>query len=332
LHSKDISIIFNAMNTSHDALFKENFSKKENAIDLLKAVLPENVFNKIDTESMTLENASFTDKKLKQYFSDLVYRCNFAENKIKVSFLFEHKSYFVKYPHLQLMRYILKIWEQNIKSKAPLEPVIPIIFYHGSKKWNYLDIQQYFNNLDIDLVRYIPSFHYDFIDLSAHSDDEIKNRLFETIENKIVASVMKNIHNTNAIISNIKQYLEVGQLYLNTETGLKFIEALLIYLFSYMPDESKNEIFKEATRIIGQEDKIMTIAMKFREEGKIEGKIEGRLKEKKSTLYRLMKRKFKLSTFDVELIKKCKSGSKLNDALDEFVFAEDKEIVLNKLK
>ena len=94
------------MNTSHDALFKENFSKKENAIDLLKAVLPQSVFNKIDTESLTLENASSTDKKLKQYFSDLVYRCNFAENKIKVSFLFEHKSYFVKYLHLQLLRYI----------------------------------------------------------------------------------------------------------------------------------------------------------------------------------------------------------------------------------
>ncbi len=95
-----------------------------------------------------------------------------------------------------------------------------------------------------------------------------------------------------------------------------------------MPDESKDEIFKEATEIIGQEDKIMTIAMKFKEEGKI----EGRLKEKKSTLYRQMKRKFKLSTFDVELIKKCKSGSKLNHALDEVLFADDKEVVLSQLK
>ncbi|HBI37111.1 MAG TPA: hypothetical protein DDY71_05655 [Spirochaetia bacterium] len=325
-------IILPIMNNTHDLLFKENFSKKENALDLLKAVLPLNIFNKIDTESLTLENASFTDKKLKQYFSDLVYSCSFSNTKIKISFLFEHKSYFVKYPHLQLLRYFLKIWEQNNKNKVPLEPVIPIIFYHGKKKWEYIDIEQYFNNLDKDLFKYIPSFQYELIDLSTYTDDEIKKRLFGTIENKILASIMKNIHNKKIIDSNIRKYLEIGQLYFNTETGLKFLEALLIYLFCNMPEESKDIIINETTKITSKEVNIMTIAMKLRQEGKVEGKIEGKIEEKKSTLYRQMNKKFQLSHKDVELINTCDDTAKLDDALDEFVFADNKETVLMKLR
>lgn len=51
------------MNNTHDLIFKENFSKKENGIDLLHVVLHPHLFNKLDLNSLILDNGSFTDKE-----------------------------------------------------------------------------------------------------------------------------------------------------------------------------------------------------------------------------------------------------------------------------
>jgi len=47
----------------HDAIFIENFSKVENAIDLVNAVLPQPIKDKIDFNTLVLEKDSYTDRR-----------------------------------------------------------------------------------------------------------------------------------------------------------------------------------------------------------------------------------------------------------------------------
>ena len=312
----------------HDAIFKENFSKLENAIDLINNVLPKEIKDGIDFKTLVLENDSYTDKKLKKYFSDLVYTCDYKNNQIKIALLFEHKSYFVEYPHFQLLKYKIKIWEQNIKKKEPFKIVIPIIFYHGVKKWNYISFKEYFKEIDENLIKYIPIFEYLLIDLSKYSDDEVKDKMFNTIENKILMNIMKNIFNEKKITENLVKYLEVGRLYFENESGIKFIESVIYYLFNTMKEDNKVQILTKIDKSLNEGGDIMTIAMSLRKEGKIEGAIEG----KQNTLIKQMSKKFGLSENEINLIKNCNYIDKLDQSLDDILFFDNKLAVLKNLE
>lgn len=56
------------------------------------------------------------------------------------------------------------------------------------------------------------------------------------------------------------------------------------------------------------------------------------LEEKRSTLIRLISKKFQISDKDTDMINECSRTEKLDEALDEILFANDKETVLKKLR
>ena len=88
-----------SINNSHDKFFKETFSNKEEAIDLLRNALPKQLLEKVNLASLQLDNSSYIDEELKESFSDLVFNCKFkGKTDIKIAILIEHKSYVPAYP------------------------------------------------------------------------------------------------------------------------------------------------------------------------------------------------------------------------------------------
>ena len=143
-----------AIDNVHDKFFKDSFSRKHLVEGLIEELFPKDLSQNIDLGSLEFSNSSFTDEKLEEHFADIVYQCNYKSNqKLRISLLFEHKSYQEKYPHFQLLRYLLNAWEQDIKEKKALTLTIPIIIYHGKNHWKYEPISQYFKGLEADLDR-----------------------------------------------------------------------------------------------------------------------------------------------------------------------------------
>ncbi len=182
----------------HDKFFKNIFSDKQIAKDFLNHYLPHDVKQLVNLETLTIVKENFVEKKLKEYFSDLLYKVEIENNPGYHYLLFEHKSYPYRLTSLQLLRYMVEIWELEIKQKdkrkakshkkntsenaipstmetKPLPVIIPMIIYHGLNSW---DIDNRFKglfNLNKDsLGRYIPDFEYIINDLSKLSDEEIK--------------------------------------------------------------------------------------------------------------------------------------------------------------
>jgi hypothetical protein len=56
-----------------------------------------------------------------------------GKEQIKVVILFEHKSFPVPYPHIQVLRYLLKIWETNIKQSEGFYRDRKSIFRRGGR-------------------------------------------------------------------------------------------------------------------------------------------------------------------------------------------------------
>lgn len=271
----------------HDKFFKEAFSKKEEAGDLIKNVLPEGLSKNIDVSTLQLDSTSYIDEELQENFSDLVYNCVYkGKTKIKVSFLIEHKSYTVDYPHLQLLKYLQKIWEANIKQKTALVPVIPILVYHGKEKWGKKRFEDYFSGIDDELKQFLPVFDYIYVDLSAYPDEEIDRR-FQLLTVRIGLMLMKYIFDEATLRRKLPQIFSGVEAIVETETGEKFLVSIFLYVFSNTEIEDEDII--KAVKLNSEKggNIAMTTATKLINKGLKEGLKEGLMKGKKQEIVNL---------------------------------------------
>ncbi len=177
--------------TPHDRYFRQVFTQIAEVRDLIKNALPE-VSKHIDLNSLELDNTVYVNNELDNTASDIVYNCNYKDKKIKIALLFEHKSQIDTLPILQLLTYILNIWKTNYKQEKKLIPVIPILFYHGERDYEFKTFGQYFEVYDDFLDIYTPSFEFELINTKDFTDEQI-NEMFELLSLKLAVTVMKHI-------------------------------------------------------------------------------------------------------------------------------------------
>ena len=134
----------------HDKFFGESFQHKEVMIAYSQHFLPKSVSSQLDYKTLVLDNQSYINEELKDFFSDIVYHCQTKtthgkeKQSLRIALLFEHKSYVPKYPLLQVLEYILLIWKEDQKQKRALTLVIPIVIYHGEGNWKHKEFTDMF--------------------------------------------------------------------------------------------------------------------------------------------------------------------------------------------
>lgn len=265
------------LNNPHDKLFRETWSNLENVRGFLHHYLPADVSRIMDFESLEITKDSFVEKELSEYFSDMLYKVKLSDTPGYVYVLFEHKSYYEKYVHLQLLEYMVKIWRLCLKQnkKAPLPVVIPLLLCHGRRFWpkENTRFSSMLSGPVEQLADYIPDFSCAFYDLTRFSDHEIKG----TVMARVVMLLFKYVFDPD-LMEKLPGIISLMRELMERDTGLQYLETVLRYLFSTVDGVSTEKI-KE---IVGQalsdreENFIMTLAEKLRMEGKIEGKKEGK--------------------------------------------------------
>ena len=160
----------------HDEFFKATFSRIEIVVDYLQKMLPTELVDLLLIKELKRVNGSYISPALKEYFSDLIYECPVKHPNVEVSLalLFEHKSHPEQYPHLQLLRYMLDAWEEQLRQGKTLTLIIPIVIYHGEANWTKRNLSSYFGDgLPEHLLAFLPQFDYQFTHVTAMSDAEI---------------------------------------------------------------------------------------------------------------------------------------------------------------
>ena len=258
----------------HDRLFREIWSDRDVAMDFLRNYLPEKILKLSDLSSLEICKDSFVEEDLKEYFSDLLYRMKLEKQEGYIYLLFEHKSYPEKLIHLQLSEYMLKIWRLHLKQhKTKYIPVIvPAVLYHGKRKWNAkIKFSGMFSGPVKELSEYIPDFEYVLYDLSRYSDDEIKG----TVLSRAVMLLMKHISDPDLIMKLPGIFLLMRDL-LRQDTGLRYIETILRYLYS-AAETQPEEIINVLEQTLSEEGRKMgmTAADRLRKEGYDQGVHQG---------------------------------------------------------
>ncbi len=217
---------------THDRFFKSLFSNKNGVKEFVSKTVRSEIVKNLDLSTLQIDNTEYLDSRLNSSFSDLVYNCKYGESSnVKISLLFEHKSQPEKFPHFQLLGYMLRIWELQIKQNEKLTPIIPILFYHGKKKWDNKGFEKYFGELDNEIQNFIPKFDYELIDTSSYSDNELKEH-FESIELQVGLLIMKNIFDEQKMLEKIGLLSKQINKLLQTEEGRDFFDSITVYMLN----------------------------------------------------------------------------------------------------
>ena len=161
--------------TPHDELFKATFSILSEVQAFLRNWMPPFIRQGLDYDTLKRDPDSYVDEDLKSHFSDMVYSCRWrgSGKAVKFAFLLEHKSFVPQNIHLQLLRYLLAIYNRQQNKGGRLDLVIPVVIYHGAQHWKQRRLDEYFNLPHAAFGQYIPGFSYELIDLNRVADELI---------------------------------------------------------------------------------------------------------------------------------------------------------------
>jgi predicted transposase/invertase (TIGR01784 family) len=254
----------NQLNNPHDKFFKETFSRLEVAQSFIEEVFPPDLLERLNLSALKRVNDSFTDAELEEYLADIVYQTEYAGQKTLVTLLFEHKSYVQKYPHLQLLQYILNVWKEERKQKKKLSVVIPVIIHHGEGTWKYKSMKSYFKGLHPSLNRFIPDFDYLLFTLDKIDDNQIAN--FQNLLLSMTTMLLKHSHDNNDEFMKLSSFWAEKLNRLDADKQLEFIRTVFLYIENALnlTQEDLTPIFTEVSTNVN--DIAMTIADQIREE------------------------------------------------------------------
>ena len=271
----------------HDTLFKRTLRDKEVARDFLKNYLPENILDEVDLTDINIAKDSFVDKELKESFSDILYNVSINDRDGYIYLLFEHKSYLDKMTPVQLLSYITDIWElhENQSTEDKLPPIIPILIYHGKKRWSFGDqLSELIGDSPESIVDYIPDYRYLVYDFSEYSDSEIKGEIKLRIFLKLISHIFDDDFENG-----LRKVLPLMNKLQEKSTGMEYIETVVKYILNTGEEMSLQELNKKVKDISSEGSEfIMTIAEKLIEEGKREGRREAM----EDMVIKLLKNKF----------------------------------------
>ena len=146
------------------------FRQKENVQGLI-AILAEDLEEHLDFQRLRLLNRSFVDDTLRDLQSDMVFSVPFRDaaqdGDVTVYILIEHQSTVDRMMGFRLLFYMCQIWNEQRralerdrvpKSRWRLRPILPIVYYTGSQRWETpLSLSAVMDVPEV-LSRFVPRF------------------------------------------------------------------------------------------------------------------------------------------------------------------------------
>jgi predicted transposase/invertase (TIGR01784 family) len=278
------------------------------ATDFLKNYLPNEILEITDLESITYEKETHVSKKLQEYFLDILFKTKINGEEAYIYFLFEHKSYNDKKVPIQMLEYIINIWNLKIKNnKVPI--IIPLLIYHDKDKWkvdkNLINMVEGVEKLPKNILKYIPNYEYILYDIPTYfTNEQVKGSELLKFILKIFAYAKKDWEEMKFIVSEAEFML-----------NMDFFESFAWYIMTIQNIDV--EEFKKVVKDERRRDLVMSLAEKLKNEGMEKGIEKGKKEEKINTAIEMKK-----EGLEIKLISKI---TKLTTKELEKIFKETKD-------
>ena len=282
--------------TPHDAFFRQLFTDQEVARDFVQHYLPADITNLLDLNTLQTLQESNVDPDLQSHYADILYQVQLADGQTAYLYLlFEHKSYPDPQVSFQLLRYLVRIWEQDLKAEGELRPILPIIFYHGANRWQIATDFQALMPVPPVLSRYVPQFHYWLYDLSCYSEADIQGQVALRVS-LLVLKYLQSEEPDEGFVGLVDLMVELS----GQQRGLEQLYTLLRYV-GHSSETLKTETFIRVVEALAEHGgtEMPTIAERLIEQGREQGLEQGR-EATLTTLRRLLAYRFDISPDQLE--------------------------------
>lgn len=259
---------------AHDHFFRESMQDIDICKELTSLTLPCQLNAELDFEMFEIVKDVFINESLKEFRSDILYRTKLKKMDQWVYLLFEHKSTPDKKTHLQLLRYMVEIWDHYKKqygSFGLLPVVIPIIIYHGKKRFNFINSLEPLYAIIEEIREFIPDFRKCFLNLAVtkpelieDSPDHYRGRG----KLKMLLLALK-YSRTSEVLRVLPQIISISEKVQNGEYD--YLEVVLLYLGSVIDERLDDQFWRIIAREHSGGEKYMgTIADKLRRKERLE--------------------------------------------------------------
>ena len=334
----------------HDALIKDILGKEKNAIEFFKKYLKEEIRDILDLETLKVERGTFISEELKEYYTDILYKVKMKSEEVYMYVLVEHKSYYERFLPLQLLSYMVKIWEREIEEKRrerrersrevqedigrqePIELtfILPIVIYHGELRVEFISLEDIVRVPKPELKMYVPEVRYIIYDVVRMSDEEIKQAEPEV---KILLWLFKYIR-SKKLDEKLTELLKTMEI---TEEERDLLIKMGIYLLSIgdiSPERYVELVREHVKHEVGGElmGYLQILIQKAKEEGIEEGRRKG-IEEGRRKGIEEGRRKGKIEAIEIGLeMRFGEEGLKLMREIKEIKELDKLERLKNKLK
>ncbi len=258
----------------HDRFCRAVFGRVPVACDFIVNYAPPAVVALLDLTTLEKSGETFIDAELRESFSDLLFTVKSKGGGEGIVYmLFEHKSYRDALTGYQLLRYIVRIWEQRLRDGLPICCVIPLVIYHGEKPWNVALSLDKLAQAPGELKGYFPRFDAHVVDLSGYSDNELKG-------NSILQAMLLLLKyaSQDDFGERFAEIMRLLRAVIDEPDGLECVKSVITYILNVNTQVTREElncVTVNALESIGDQI-VPTLAEKLREEGRKEGRDEGR--------------------------------------------------------
>ena len=278
----------------HDSFIKMVLKSKEDAMSLIKGVLPENIKNIVRLETIRLLPDTYIDSSLKKSLSDIVYEADSMFNlRFNLSFIIEHKSFAPKVNiKLQLMQYFLGTVQTQI-SQHILPPALPVIIflYHGEKNWQDEPLWKLFGDVPKFLHPFVPDFEFIPVIFDDYDDEKVK-QVFDSYKIRATVMVMRDIHKKLYFGETFTTVLKDMPQNMSIDDIIEFFKLLLYYVENVSEkkyQEAENVIKEISTKSNDAMNIIDVLIEKSEAKGEAKGKAEGAIFTKADTALKMIK-------------------------------------------
>lgn len=276
MSSKTSEIISNP----HDKLFKASLQYPDLAKEFIQTHLPETILKKINFNSIEISPNTFIDEELRLSESDVLLKCVMDGEDGYLYLLCEHQSTQDNLMPFRLLKYLIKIWDYHqistSKKNAPFPVIFPCVFYSGNGVYKKARAVWELCGKHSELMRNILQQPFHLIDVNLIPEQElIKRKLSGTME-FLMRHRFRQHQNLEQELKKIAQNIN----FLLLEEEEQFVLQLLNYVM--VIDEAHRNV-SELIAIIHKElspeaeSKIMNLADRIKEEGRLEGERKGLL-------------------------------------------------------
>ena len=278
----------------HDKFFKETLGRATTAAAFFRAYLPPELASTLDWDRLERREGSFVDETLRERHADLLFTVPWKEKEVFLYCLFEHQSEPDRWMAFRLLRYMVRIWEEELRcepDRLRLSPILPIVLHQGERTWKvanrFRELVEVPESGNDQVAKYVPDFRYHLVDLGEWPIEKLRGgvlvrAIMTTMRAVREGELVERLEDLDPLLSGALRERDPG-----------FVRVCLEYLMR--GGDVDLQVFRDSVeklRIGEIKEDVMTLADQLIQEGRHEGRQEGRREEGLAILRRLLTHRF----------------------------------------